>query len=161
MSASVVHAHRPVIARFTPSGHSARVRHARTREADFPVRSGVFAGPLHERDQRSVHRRPLPFLPYGLSDLPASARLDRDREPAPATQDTVYALPHPHPRPPPTARPIEPLRIQDEARALAGTNVIVSGRFKPHAVRDGNLITGQPVYSGAPASRHKIEVLGA
>ena len=33
-------------------------------------------------------------------------------------------------------------------------------RFKPHAVRDGNLITGQQQYSGAEAARLMIEALG-
>ena len=43
---------------------------------------------------------------------------------------------------------IQPFWIEDEARKLESTNFIVSGRFKPHAVRDGNLITGQQQYSG-------------
>jgi putative intracellular protease/amidase len=58
-------------------------------------------------------------------------------------------------------RPIQPFRIEDEASMLAGTNFIVAGRFKPHAVRDGNLITGQQQYSGAAAARLMIEALGA
>jgi putative intracellular protease/amidase len=57
-------------------------------------------------------------------------------------------------------RPIQPFRIEDEARKLDGTNFIVAGRFKPHAVRDGNLITGQQQYSGAAAARLIIEALG-
>ena len=32
--------------------------------------------------------------------------------------------------------------------------------FKPFAVRDGNLITGQQQYSGAAAARLVIEALG-
>jgi putative intracellular protease/amidase len=58
-------------------------------------------------------------------------------------------------------RTIQPFRIEDEARKLTGTNFVVSGRFKPHAVRDGNLITGQQQYSGAAAARLMIEALGA
>ena len=58
-------------------------------------------------------------------------------------------------------RRIQPFRIEDEARKLAGTNFIVRGRFTPHAVRDGNLITGQQQYSGAPAARLIVEALGA
>jgi putative intracellular protease/amidase len=58
-------------------------------------------------------------------------------------------------------RSIQPFRIEDEARRLPGTNFIVAGRFKPHAVRDGNLITGQQQYSGALAARLMIEALGA
>jgi len=55
---------------------------------------------------------------------------------------------------------IQPFWIQDEAAKLERTNFIVSGRFKPHAVRDGNLITGQQQYSGAAAARLMIEALG-
>jgi putative intracellular protease/amidase len=58
-------------------------------------------------------------------------------------------------------RTIQPFRIEDEARRLAGTNFVVRGRFKPHAVRDGNLITGQQQYSGAAAARLLVEALGA
>jgi len=57
-------------------------------------------------------------------------------------------------------RRIQPFWIEDEAGKLAGTNFIVNGRFKPHAVRDGNLITGQQQYSGAAAARLVIEALG-
>jgi putative intracellular protease/amidase len=38
---------------------------------------------------------------------------------------------------------IQPFRIEDEARDLPDTNFIVHGRFRPHAVRDGLLVTGQ------------------
>jgi len=55
---------------------------------------------------------------------------------------------------------IQPFWIGDEARKLENTNFIVSGRFKPHAVRDGNLITGQQQYSGRAAARLMIEALG-
>ncbi|MCU0270153.1 MAG: type 1 glutamine amidotransferase domain-containing protein [Acidimicrobiales bacterium] len=55
---------------------------------------------------------------------------------------------------------IQPFWIEDEAAAIDGTNFIVQGRFRPHAVRDGNLITGQQQYSGAPAARLVIEALG-
>jgi putative intracellular protease/amidase len=55
---------------------------------------------------------------------------------------------------------IQPFWIEDEARKLTGTNFIVSGRFKPHAVRDGNLITGQQQFSGAAVARLLIEALG-
>jgi hypothetical protein len=33
--------------------------------------------------------------------------------------------------------------IEQEARKLEGTNFVVNSRFKPFAVRDGQLITGQ------------------
>jgi putative intracellular protease/amidase len=57
-------------------------------------------------------------------------------------------------------RRIQPFWIEEEARKLAGTNFIVQGRFRAHAVRDGNLITGQQQYSGAAAARLVIEALG-
>jgi putative intracellular protease/amidase len=57
-------------------------------------------------------------------------------------------------------RPIQPFRIEDEARKLACTNFIVNSRFKSHCVRDGNLITGQQQFSGREAARLVIETLG-
>jgi putative intracellular protease/amidase len=57
-------------------------------------------------------------------------------------------------------RKIQPFWIEDEARKLENTNFIVAGRFKPHAVRDGNLITGQQQYSGTAAARLIVEALG-
>lgn len=55
---------------------------------------------------------------------------------------------------------IQPFWIEEEAKKLLDTNFIVSGRFKAHAVRDGNLITGQQQYSGAAVARLVIEALG-
>jgi putative intracellular protease/amidase len=55
---------------------------------------------------------------------------------------------------------IQPFWIEDEAKHLDNTNFIVAGRFKPHAVRDGNLITGQQQYSAAAAARLIVEALG-
>jgi putative intracellular protease/amidase len=55
---------------------------------------------------------------------------------------------------------IQPFRIEEEARKLPNTNFIVQRRFKPHAVRDGHLITGQQQYSGTAAARLVIEALG-
>ena len=57
-------------------------------------------------------------------------------------------------------RRIQPFWIEDEAKKLENTNFIVSGRFKRHAVRDGNLITGQQQYSGGAAARLMIAALG-
>jgi putative intracellular protease/amidase len=57
-------------------------------------------------------------------------------------------------------KPIQPFWIEDETGKLAGTNFIVAGRFKPHAVRDGNLITGQQQYSGNAVAQLVIEALG-
>ncbi len=55
---------------------------------------------------------------------------------------------------------IQPFWIEEEARKLPNTNFLVQSRFKAHAVRDGNLITGQQQYSGAAAARLVIEALG-
>jgi putative intracellular protease/amidase len=57
-------------------------------------------------------------------------------------------------------RRIQPFWIEEEARKIPNTNFIVNGRFKPHAVRDGNLITGQQQYSGTAAARLLVEALG-
>lgn len=59
-----------------------------------------------------------------------------------------------------TGLKIQPYWIEDEARAIDGTNFIVQSAFRPHAVRDGNLITGQQQYSGAAAARLVIDALG-
>ena len=55
---------------------------------------------------------------------------------------------------------IQPFWIEDEARALPNTNFVVNSTFKPFAVRDGNLITGQQQYSGTAAARLVVEALG-
>jgi putative intracellular protease/amidase len=55
---------------------------------------------------------------------------------------------------------IQPFWIETEAKKLPNSNFINGGMFKPFAVRDGRLITGQQQYSGAPAARLVIEALG-
>ncbi|MDG3039771.1 type 1 glutamine amidotransferase domain-containing protein [Roseicyclus marinus] len=55
---------------------------------------------------------------------------------------------------------IQPFWIEDEARNLPDTNFVVSGQFKPFAIRDGNLITGQQQYSGTPAAELVVAALG-
>ncbi|MCB0157351.1 MAG: type 1 glutamine amidotransferase domain-containing protein [Caldilineaceae bacterium] len=55
---------------------------------------------------------------------------------------------------------IQPFWIQEEAEKMPGTNFIVNGMFKPHAIRDGRLITGQQQYSGGAAARLVVEALG-
>lgn len=55
---------------------------------------------------------------------------------------------------------VMPWRIEDAARER-GANYIRAGAWKPFAVRDGNLITGQQQYSGAKTARLMIEALGA
>ena len=57
-------------------------------------------------------------------------------------------------------RKIQPFWIEEEAKALADTNFIVSGMFKPFAIRDGNLITGQQQFSGAAAAELVVQTLG-
>lgn len=56
-------------------------------------------------------------------------------------------------------QPVMPFRIEDEAKAL-GANFITGGLFKPFAVRDGHLITGQQQYSGRTTADLVIEALG-
>ena len=55
---------------------------------------------------------------------------------------------------------IQPFWIEDEARAIEGTNFVVDQMFKAFAIRDGLLVTGQQQYSGAAAARLVIEALG-
>jgi putative intracellular protease/amidase len=55
---------------------------------------------------------------------------------------------------------IQPFRIEDRARRIVNTNFVVDAMFKPFAIRDGNLITGQQQYAGAAAARLVIEALG-
>lgn len=55
---------------------------------------------------------------------------------------------------------IQPFWIESEARKLGDTNFIVDQPFRPFAVRDGNLVTGQQQASGAEAARLVIEALG-
>jgi putative intracellular protease/amidase len=55
---------------------------------------------------------------------------------------------------------MQPFWIEEEAKKLTNSNFIVSGRFKAHAVRDGNLITGQQQYSATAVARLVIDALG-
>ncbi|MEM1388945.1 MAG: type 1 glutamine amidotransferase domain-containing protein [Pseudomonadota bacterium] len=55
---------------------------------------------------------------------------------------------------------IQPFWIETEARKLEDTNFVVQSPFKPFALRDGNLITGQQQFSGAAAAALVIEALG-
>lgn len=57
-------------------------------------------------------------------------------------------------------RKIQPFWIEEEARKMEGTNFVVSAPFRPHALRDGRLITGQQQYSGTAAAELVIEALG-
>lgn len=55
---------------------------------------------------------------------------------------------------------IQPFWIEDEARNIPDTNFVVNGMFKPFALRDGNLITGQQQFSGAAAAELVVQTLG-
>lgn len=55
---------------------------------------------------------------------------------------------------------IQPFWIETEAKKIAGTNFITNGLFRPFAVRDGQLITGQQQVSGAAAADLLIQALG-
>lgn len=54
---------------------------------------------------------------------------------------------------------IQPYRIEDEARKIAGTTFKVAAPFSSYAIADGNLITGQQQNSGAAAAELVIEQL--
>lgn len=55
-------------------------------------------------------------------------------------------------------RKVMPFRIEDEARKL-GLNFVAAPAFRPHAVRDGRLITGQQQNSGEEVARLVVEAL--
>ena len=55
---------------------------------------------------------------------------------------------------------IQPFWIETEARQIEGTNFVIDQMFRPFAVRDGNLITGQQQFSGAETARLVIEAIG-
>jgi putative intracellular protease/amidase len=55
---------------------------------------------------------------------------------------------------------VMPFRIQDEAHAR-GANFVCAAPWRPFAVRDGRLITGQQQYSGAATARLVLEAAGA
>ncbi|NBB73874.1 MAG: type 1 glutamine amidotransferase domain-containing protein [Bacteroidetes bacterium] len=56
-------------------------------------------------------------------------------------------------------QPVMPFRIEDEARQR-GAHYVTNGPFKPFAIRDGRLITGQQQYSGTETAHLVIEALG-
>lgn len=55
---------------------------------------------------------------------------------------------------------IQPFWIEEEGKKLEDTNFVVNGMFKPFAIRDGNLITGQQQFSGAAAAELVVSTLG-
>lgn len=56
-------------------------------------------------------------------------------------------------------RVVQPFRIQDRAEAISGTMFVAGAPFKPHAIADGNLITGQQGNSGAAAAALLVSAL--
>lgn len=54
---------------------------------------------------------------------------------------------------------IQPFRIEDEAMKMANTTFEVGAPFAPHAIKDGNLITGQQQNSGAAAAELVISAI--
>lgn len=54
---------------------------------------------------------------------------------------------------------VMPWRIEDQLRAL-GANYVQAGLWRPFAVRDGNLLTGQQNFSGGETARQLVEALG-
>ncbi|MCB0522635.1 MAG: type 1 glutamine amidotransferase domain-containing protein [Lewinellaceae bacterium] len=55
---------------------------------------------------------------------------------------------------------IQPFWIETEGRKIPNSNYINGGLFKPFAVRDGNLVTGQQQFSGTAAAKLVVEALG-
>jgi putative intracellular protease/amidase len=54
---------------------------------------------------------------------------------------------------------IQPYRIEDEAKKIAGTTFKVAAPFSSYAIADGNLITGQQQNSGAAAAELLVKML--
>lgn len=54
---------------------------------------------------------------------------------------------------------IQPYRIEDEAKKIAGTTFKVAAPFSSYAIQDGNLITGQQQNSGAAAAELLVKNL--
>jgi putative intracellular protease/amidase len=59
----------------------------------------------------------------------------------------------------PRGRHVMPWRIEDEMKA-AGANFIQAGLWRPFAVRDGNLVTGQQNFSGGATADLVVKALG-
>ncbi|OZB58672.1 MAG: type 1 glutamine amidotransferase domain-containing protein [Lysobacterales bacterium 14-68-21] len=59
----------------------------------------------------------------------------------------------------PRGQHVMPWRIEDRLRAL-GANFVQVGAWRPFAVRDGQLITGQQNFSGEATARLVVEALG-
>ncbi|MEA5549378.1 hypothetical protein VB713_00025 [Anabaena cylindrica UHCC 0172] len=58
----------------------------------------------------------------------------------------------------PYGQQVMPFRIEDEAKKL-GADFITKEAFTPHAVKDGNLITGQQQNSGTETAKLVLNAL--
>jgi putative intracellular protease/amidase len=54
---------------------------------------------------------------------------------------------------------VMPWRLEDALRTR-GANYVQAGLFKPFAIRDDRLLTGQQQYSGRTVARHLVTMLG-
>jgi putative intracellular protease/amidase len=54
---------------------------------------------------------------------------------------------------------VMPWRIEDEMKRI-GANFVQAGLWRPFAIRDGNLITGQQNFSGAATAEVLVQALG-
>jgi putative intracellular protease/amidase len=59
----------------------------------------------------------------------------------------------------PREKHVMPWRIEDEMKRI-GANYVQAGLWRPFAIRDGNLITGQQNFSGAATAELLVEALG-
>lgn len=55
----------------------------------------------------------------------------------------------------------QPFRIEDEASRIGGTTFVQGAPYKPHAIADGRLITGQQGSSGLVTAELVVRALGA
>jgi putative intracellular protease/amidase len=54
---------------------------------------------------------------------------------------------------------VQPFWIETEAREIEGTHFEVAGPLEAHAIRDGNLVTGQQQVSASAAAREIVAAL--
>jgi putative intracellular protease/amidase len=59
----------------------------------------------------------------------------------------------------PRDKHVMPWRIEDEMRSI-GANYVHAGLWRPFAIRDGNLITGQQNFSGSATAELLLQTLG-
>jgi putative intracellular protease/amidase len=59
----------------------------------------------------------------------------------------------------PRDKHVMPWRIEDEMKRI-GAHFVHAGLWRPFAIRDGNLITGQQNFSGAATAKSLVEALG-